>query len=473
MKGKVLASKPAERGRPRWGYCRVKVETICWLWTAYREGTLERQDIQTWFGVQELLMRRCTLPSSRQPSYSVNELAPLTGLRATGVRASLRRLQRAGFVAWSEHRIDVKDGPDDTLLGLRAMLVLVPNNRRTLPIPRHTVLLLARSRRPVLLATLLGHLLRCMYYRSGECVSWGTCKASYIAKVFGVDVRNVKAARRELEQVGWLRQLESLHWHRQRFGGSFVVSLDWSNTTSRCGRISPPRSVPSTPKLPPPESHRTLPSELKYQNRVADGRTGVSRIKNGNERIPPPQAPTWRHVERHDLSDSARLLTLYEQARLGGAVSSSEMDRLRFFTAAEHALAKGTRNPCGLFVHLVKHKLWKFCTERDEDLARQRLKRTLYGVLPPTPATPPPVQVAKRMSDDARLAQAIHAVSIREGIPSLVLIRRMRPDWTLERYELALQDARTSRKLTLPAKAPCIQQHFHPATSMEEECLPA
>ena len=171
-------------------------------------------------------------------------------------------------------------------------------------------------------------------------------------------------------------------------------------------------------------------------------------------RMPPSKAPSWRHVEHHDLVDARRLLTLYEQASGTGAVAESEMERLHFFTAAEHALAKGRRNPCGLFVHLVKHKRWNFCTERDEDLARQRLKRTLYGVTLARQQLPTPQRAPERPSDDARLAQAIHAVSVREGIPPLVLVRRMRPDWTFERYERALENARSPRRLAGPRRPP-------------------
>ena len=163
----------------------------------------------------------------------------------------------------------------------------------------------------------------------------------------------------------------------------------------------------------------------------------------------------WRHVERQDLTDSIRLLALFEQAQLSGAVESAEMERLHFFTAAEHALAKGTRNPCGLFVHLVKHKLWKFCTDRDEDLARQRLKRTLYGVAPKRSAIPErAARVPVPPSDDARLAYAVHTVSVRQGIPPLVLARGMRPDWTLERYEKCLQEARNARQLQPVSSVP-------------------
>ena len=70
-----------------------------------------------------------------------------------------------------------------------------------------------------------------------------------------------------------------------------------------------------------------------------------------------------------DLRDTGRLLDLYDQAVARGWVTASERDRLRFVAAAEHARVIGTRNPCGLFVRLVRGGLWHFVTQDDEEAA--------------------------------------------------------------------------------------------------------
>ena len=67
-----------------------------------------------------------------------------------------------------------------------------------------------------------------------------------------------------------------------------------------------------------------------------------------------PGKPDLRNVVPEDLKDTGRLLDLYEQAVELGLVTDSEHDRLRFVAAAEHARIIGTRNPCGLFVRLVR-----------------------------------------------------------------------------------------------------------------------
>lgn len=407
-----LSEKPAERGRPTWGFCRVQVLTVCRLWSAYRAKQLKRQDVQTWFAAHELLMRRCTLRFGRKPLFCVQELESLTDIRAGSLRASIRRLEARGFLSWSEHELCIKDGSEQEQRGLTdmpAMTSAVTNHRRTLPIPRHTVLLLARTRRPVVLATILGHLFRGMYYRSGECLSWGTCKASWIAETFGVDVRNVKAARGELMKSGWMRQVESHHWHRQRYGGSFIVSLGWSASGRR---NSPPRRAPGTAKTPPPESDRNLPKGIKNQKRDRARGSGVQgRNKVGTE-------PRLTDVHPEDLTDPHRTDLLFRQAVRAGFVQNSPHERLRVFAAAERSKRKA-KNPGGFFVTILRKGLWQNIANRDEEQGRRELTRLDdFDPVPWKPEKvhqnsafrgPPPVQPISSDAESAEIRELIRA----------------------------------------------------------------
>src|SRR5262245_27583965 len=110
MKSNWKSRRPAEAGRPLWGFCRVQVESVCRLWSAYHEKKLQRQDVQVWFATHELQSRRCTLKPNRIPSYSEHELEPLTGLRPPAIRASIRRLERSGFLSWSTQRVLSESG---------------------------------------------------------------------------------------------------------------------------------------------------------------------------------------------------------------------------------------------------------------------------------------------------------------------------------------------------------------------------
>ena len=96
-----------------------------------------------------------------------------------------------------------------------------------------------------------------------------------------------------------------------------------------------------------------------------------------------PGKPDLRNVVPEDLTDTGRLLDLYDQAVGEGLVTRSEWDRLRFVAAAEHARIIGTRNPCGLFVRLVRGGLLHFATHDDETAASARIRQHLYGSAPP------------------------------------------------------------------------------------------
>ena len=417
------------------------------MWVAYREGELKRQDVQAWFGVHELLMRRCTLRPGRKPSYSERELEPLTGLRAPAIRASIRRLETTGFLSWSEHQILVQDGSAsvlDGLTGLAAMLATVVNHRRTLPIPRHTVLLLARARRPVVLAAVLGHLFRGMYYRSRECVSWGTCKASWIANAFGVDVRNVKAARGELERSGWLRQLDSHHWHRQRYGGSFVIQLAWAGSGSRPPRVSPLPNGSSASKSPPPESYRNLPSGIKNQKREPARVAGVQ-----GQKAKPEGQPRLLHVVPADLTDPRRTAELFRQALQAGLVNDGQTNRLQFFAAAERAKRLGS-NPGGFFITILKKRLWRNLANCDEEKARDKLARMpefFYGgdTCPKTSARPSVQPRLKPRRNDEPMDQATIRQLIQRSLAGVHAAPHERSPDTLFPSHLVVEEFRAER----------------------------
>ena len=100
-----------------------------------------------------------------------------------------------------------------------------------------------------------------------------------------------------------------------------------------------------------------------------------------------------------------------------GLVTASEWDRLRFVAAAEHARIIGTKNPCGLFVRLVRGGLLHFATYDDEAAASVRLRRHLYGACPSAAgrSTDRWIRRGPELSDDARLVQAVRAAAARAG----------------------------------------------------------
>src|SRR5262249_17520547 len=210
------------------------------------------------------------------PHYTLAELHGLVGgVGGPHLRCSLRRLEAHGLLAWSSTCITfitasnaLRGIPDRT--SFITMQATLPNLQRRgpRPPPPPPVPLLALGWRASVIAPILGHLIRCLYTHAGplRCVSGGWCKASWIAEVFQVDRRRIKAARRHLATLGWL-EIAAVPQHTLNRWGSYVyVSLTWdrpAHTTGRRGSLpaagettllpSPPPF--STTTLPPPTSH--------------------------------------------------------------------------------------------------------------------------------------------------------------------------------------------------------------------------
>lgn len=369
-------SSVAGARKPAGGFSFISGTALLVAWAAYRRGDLRLVDLRVWFACFEAVARRCGLKKGMQPKYRIEEIHALVGgVGGEHVRRSITRLCRTGVLQWAESAVSFPRMDSDALLGndddMADMLKLVANHRRLIPVPRRIVRLIAGGARQVVIATIAGHLLRCMYYRRGQCLPDGTCKASWVADVFGVNVRNVKMARKYLVRVGWLLPLETKQVHLNRWGQRMRVNLEWPGVgEGATAKRSPPRQL-STTELPPPNMNKKLPIGINNQKPAFRGPAGVPvGTGTGNE-----GKPTLRDVKTVDLKNDERLTQLFRQAVAMNQVSATQCDRLRFFAAAEHAMAMGTKNACGLFATVVRQGLWEYISLPEEDVAARRLKR--------------------------------------------------------------------------------------------------
>jgi len=348
------------------------------------------------------------------------------------------------------------------------MYAAIPNPARRVPVPRQVVRLIAGGCRPSVIATILGHLIRCLYYREHRCISGGWCKASWIADVFRLDLRNIKAARKHLITIGWLQMRPIPQALCNRWGSYTLINLSWTRAAMAKATqddiqtppsTSPPPPTLCTPISPPPSKEHEKPFQdaqhqkpapqaditrpslpLHHRAPTSDG-TSSGVKEQHQDKKPPPRAPTLDHIVPEDLQETARLLTLFAQAQTHGLIGTSDSERLTFLGLAEHAKVVGVANPCGLFAALVRRQCWHFVTDSDEDAAYQRLKAHLYGADHQTRDSPQPHDLAQaELSKDAAIVRYLQTQLARAGFEGDMfgLVSRDDASWTRERWDNAV-----------------------------------
>ena len=214
--------------KPLGGFVFLSVWQLCHVWAAVQQRRIRIVDVWVWLAAHELVARRCQIQPGQTVQYRIEELSRLVG-RAHSMPHSLRRLAQAGLLRWDEAQITFPEEATamDECEAVHAMLKQIPNHQRRVPVPRRILRYLAGGCPRAVIATLLGHLLRCLYYRGGRCCPDGHCKATWIADVFGLSLRQVKHTRRQLEHLGLLQRHEAPQWVLNAYGVSITINLQW------------------------------------------------------------------------------------------------------------------------------------------------------------------------------------------------------------------------------------------------------
>jgi len=361
----------------------------------------------------------------------------------------------------------------------------IANNRRRVPVPRQAIRLIAGGCRATVIATMLGHLMRCLYYRNHHCISGGWCKASWIADVFRMDLRNIKAARKHLVTIGWLQMLDTPQTLCNRWGSYILVNLSWTRAAmektsqddaqTRSSESPPPPAFSTTTLPPPHKAHREPLQELQHQKPApqadmavlplpcqhpepASGgpTSGVDTQERDKTKKATNHTPTLSHIVPEDLTDTTRLLALFEQAHTQGLLGKSDSERLTFLSLAEHATVVGSHNPCGLFAELIRRQCWHFVTESDEDAAYKRLKLHLYGHSDQKRPPPPPAIIEPpELSKDAFIVRELQRELERRGFRGDVFAWLHWEDalWTRERWDTAVLELEQAKRAWQQANA--------------------
>lgn len=337
-----------EAAKPHGGFCFIHENSIHAVWGYLRSGEIALRDLRVWLACHELNARRCTLEKGRKPRFTLEEIHGLVGgVGGQHIRHSLRALEKHGLVRFSEDEL------------VTMPFEVTDNPGRPVPVPRTVIRMLSKSSGRAYIATVLGHLLRCLYYKNGVCRSGGWCKASWVAEVFDVAVRAVKDARSQLVELGVFRLLRADQLRLNRFGRPLVIFLGWMSESAH-------RSAQSTTDSAPLRDHKKLSTRVDHQKPVRAADTAGARTR-ANE-------PSLNDVTVEDLKDPWRLAVLFKQARLRGWVRRSESNILAVFSAAAHATRVGTCNQPGLFRWLVERCDWTSLSLEDEDHGRRLLR---------------------------------------------------------------------------------------------------
>jgi hypothetical protein len=460
---------------PKGGYQAIGVGQLAMAWWAYREGHITKLELRCWFACWELEVRRRLSGGKYKPA--VEGLRQLVGGPADErgramVRAAVNRLLAVGLLrSCGEQGITFAESPDELRVDDRSSLVEMfaelssPN--RKVPVPRRMIRRLAGGLSRSRMATVIAHLMRCLFYKKGEgCTSSGCCKASWIARVFGVTERSVYDARRYLVvELGWLTTQESTQRVLNRDGLWVTIDLAWGPE----GRTEVPVESPAiespaveSPAIEstgqgeaPPEEPRIEfagpPADFaaqfsgpmedknpltgsKDQKPAGGGAPGFSISK------PEEKKPTLLDITLEDLRNAKQLGQLHAEAVERELVTSSEADRLKFFAGAVHAQSVGA-NPTRLFAWMIWKGRWDFITQADEDEAISRLKKSQRVDLPQ-----PTAELERggpMLSQDARLVREVRAVLRRKGIhvDPFAAVRQHLPGWTRERWDAAVAEA--------------------------------
>jgi hypothetical protein len=429
------------------GFVLASVASLMACWRACQSDPLGIGDFRAWLACHEIRARRCLAEEGRAVAFTIAELAKLLGVSEKRARASVRRLVAAGLLEWSDSAVGFPTpGLEDPELK-----DTIGRGRGPVAIPRRMLRFLIGGARPALVAAVLGILLRCLSCRKDGFDGWGRVKASWIAHVFGVELRRVKQARAELVELGWIVPEESDQWTMNRHGKAYRIDLGWSPPASpQAGsRLAPPPPDPGS-RLAPPDLDQDLSQRERNRNQEpCRGPSGVCVQGSGDGEKTLPK-PTLNDVRIEDLKDTGRLLDLLGQAIGRGFVGPSEADRLKFVAVAEHALAIGKENPPGLFAYLIRGACWRYVTQADEDRANARIKAFLRGPEPEPTARASASRTP--LSDDARAVREYHRAFAAARYPGdpFPQVRRHDPSWTRERWDAALAELGQSSFGSIP-----------------------
>lgn len=416
------------------------------LW-AWKSGEISFAAFRVFLAAFEMMAIRSAAARTRRiadcrdrvvPCYGIREVAKLTRLKPRTIQRAMRELKLSGLIEFSTNEIVIATEPLEGADSEWGSLAGLRSGRRPIPVPRPVLRFLARHPQAGLTKVALAYLVRGLSIGRGSGVigNRGTVKASWIACVFGLSLRAVRYAQRDLQRAHWIsKDTGSVQRKLNRDGAYFVINLDWCPPADASwlepGRLAPcfgahkpmdgpplpsdsgrkgkgrvrdcpcegiestqslpfvnrdraridpaPPLVPeSRPVAPPRKDRETSNEEKKHQEAPCGERAGVDfRSGKGRyitEALTATPRPSIRNILVDDLHRLSRMQELYLQAVAACWLRHSEAGALNFLAAAVRA-RDVNGDPVRVFVGIVRRGLWSHITQAQEDQARRALTR--------------------------------------------------------------------------------------------------
>ena len=353
------------------------------------EGQISVNHIKVTLACLELIERRKVAAILRRRKgqgafiscYAVKELNELTKL---GPRITFRLLKELSDVnILTFHPTKIQFVKSDAFSGFSQELLKRGGLRRLVPFPRRFIKELCLEKRKSIFLTKLAYAIRGLAVtREKDLKSAGTVKASWISEYFGLSLRAVKLARKELILKGFItKDTGSFQYKLNRSGAYFQIDLCRYAGTSDLkpaeknltDNENAPHTTPSCQVFAPPYIKPVTSKEYKNQKPLEQPKTpsGVFSKQRGGG-----SSPNIKNVTETDLHSFSRLEKLYFQACKAGLVRTSEASVINFISAACRARGLGKAgNPVKIFMGIVRRGLWKHITNSDEERALGALRR--------------------------------------------------------------------------------------------------
>lgn len=364
----------------------VNIEDATALAYLVDTGQLTKPDFLVWCGLREMLERRLVC-GAKESYYDKPELLKLFGRSKDDERykkrlsGSIKRLESFGIISFSHEFIRFfswetwkasTEGVRDRFDAIRA------KGAKYAVLPRHIFRQFPQMTYAQAV-TMIGHCYRGIFVRKdGSYKTKGGCSYELLSNWWGLGISSIQRARKYLVEAGYLVLRNVAH----RVGQWFEVVLERPKVPKSTGVQKPkvPKStgpINSTPLPKGKDINTSTPAAQGSKTKAAKAAgSGVSLLKRRKKR------PTLKNVVPQDLSQTDRLMELFDQAVKLHLCRDCEANRIDFIAFAERALDQST-NPPALFMWLIRNWQVDRVTMDYEHEASRRWKAHKY----PAPKT--------------------------------------------------------------------------------------